>query len=442
MRPPRSSLLVVAAVAGLPFATGAAAAGPPSLGPCPMLPADNVWNTDVSGLPVHPSSNAWIASSGGAGQLIHPDWGPSGGAVAYGIPWQMVDASHQKVSVSFQYAGESDPGPYPLGPDTPIEGGSSSTGDRHALVVDSSTCTLYETYDTHYAAGSSTAGSGAIFDLRSDALRPATWTSADAAGLPILPGLVRYAEMRAGAIRHAIRFTVQRTDRSFLWPARHQAGAASDPTLPPMGARFRMKANVDISRFSADAQVILTAMKQYGLIVADNGSNWYFQGDTDPGWSSGVLDELKTIPAGDYEAVDESSLMVDANSGQARQGVAAPPPPTPTPIVFQIPPPPPTTAPAPPADTPTPAPTLLPTPAATPSAAPGDAVVAVAPSPQPATPAGRNQTPVRVTGAEVAATSPGAGLPGVAVATLAAGGLALAGGGAALARRRRRRARR
>jgi hypothetical protein len=444
MRPPRSSLAVIAAlgaaVAGLPFATGASAAGPPSLGPCPMLPADNVWNTDVSGLPVHPRSDAWIASSGGTGRLIHPDWGPSGGSVAYGIPWQMVDASHQKVNVAFTYASESDPGPYPLGNDTPIEGGAGSTGDRHALVVDSSTCRLYETYDTHYAdGGASQAGSGAVFDLGSNALRPATWTSADAAGLPILPGLVRYAEMRAGAIRHAIRFTVQRTDRSFLWPARHQAGAAFDSSLPPMGARFRMKAGADTSHFSADAQVILTAMKQYGLIVADNGSNWYFQGDTDPGWSSGVLSELKTVPAGDFEAVDESSLMVDPNSGQARQGAAAAP--TPTPIVLQVPPPPPTTPPTPaPAETPAPTPELSPSPAATPTP-PGGDVVALVPSPQPETSPGGNQASLRAAGAVVTAAASG-GLSGVAVAALAAGGLAVAGAGAGLLRRRGRRRRR
>ena len=348
---PWSALLCVLVGAAAGSSLSAAAAAPPSVGPCPTLPADNVWNTDISSLPVHPRSAAWIASSGGPSQLLHPDWGPSGGSVAYGIPWQVVDGSHQKVPVTFQYPDESDPGPYPLGPDTPIEGGASSSGDRHALVVDSSTCTLYETFDTHYAPGGSTAGSGAVFNLRSNALRPATWTSADAAGLPILPGLVRFSEVRAGAIQHAIRFTVQRTDRSFLWPARHQAGAASDPSLPPMGARFRMRSDVDISQFSADAQVILSAMKHYGLILADNGSNWYFQGDTDPGWSDGVISELKRIPAGDFEAVDESSLMVDASSGQARQPqiVLSVPPPvaTPTPVVLRPSTPPPTPVPAP-----------------------------------------------------------------------------------------------
>jgi len=348
-----------------PVGAGAAAAAGPAVGPCPLLPADNVWNTDISTLPVNPRSGAWIASSGGSGRLIHPDWGPSGGSVPYGIPWQVVDGSHQKVAVTFQYAGESDPGPYPLGPDTPIEGGSSSTGDRHALVVDSSTCTLYETWDTYYSPSGSHAGSGAIFHLGSDALRPAGWTSADAAGLPILPGLVRYTEMRSGAIRHAIRFTVSQTDTSYIWPARHQAGARADATLPPMGARFRLKRSVDISHFSADTRVILTAMQHYGLIVADNGSNWYFQGDTDAGWGNEdqVLSELKSIPAGDFEAVDESSLMISSDSGAARQpAVATTPRPTPTPLPVHTatpPPPPPTVAAA---VAPSPSPLLLQTP--------------------------------------------------------------------------------
>jgi hypothetical protein len=341
----------------------AAAAGPVIAG-CPIFPADNIWNTDISTLPVHPRSAAWLASSGGPQLHLHPDWGPSGGTVPYGIPWQVVDGSHPKVPVSFDYASESDPGPYPLGPDTPIEGGAASSGDRHALVLESDTCMLYETFDTHYAPGASHAGSGAIFNLRSDRLRPSTWTSADAAGLPILPGLVRLSEVNAGAINHAIRFTVQRTDRSFLWPARHQAGSASDPNLPPMGARFRMKAGVDISRYSAAARVILTAMKHYGLILADNGSNWYFQGDADPGWGDAVLSELKTIPAGDFEAVDESSLMVSADSAQARRPGPAPQPPPPAvaPVSHPVAPPPaaPTAAPV-----ATSAPTAVPPPPAT-----------------------------------------------------------------------------
>lgn len=293
--------------------------GGPSIGGCPVFPSDNVWNTDVSRLPVDPHSNAWIANTGGSGRLIHPDFGDSGTSVPYGIPFIVTNASHSKVNITFQYADESDPGPYPFGPDTPIEGGAGSGGDQHAIMLDSSTCTLYELYDASYSAQGSTAGSGAIWNLRSDALRPSGWTSADAAGLPILPGLLRQDEVAAGFVGHAIRMTVQTTDKSFIWPARHEAGSVNDPDYPPMGARFRLKASVDISRFSRDTQVVLTAMKHYGLIVADNGSNWFFQGAAQPGWDNTMLDELKSIPVSDFEAVDTSSLMINPNSGAARQ---------------------------------------------------------------------------------------------------------------------------
>jgi ribosomal protein L24E len=185
-------------------------------------------------------------------------------------------------------------------------------------MVDATTCTLYELFDARYSSSGSTAGSGAIWNLRSNALRPSTWTSADAAGLPILPGLLRVDEVLSGVVSHAIRFTAAQTDRSFVWPARHQAGGASDPNLPPMGARFRLKANFDISAFQPETQVILRAMQHYGLILADNGSNWYFGGASQDGWDNGVLDQLKSIPASAFDAVDESSLMIDPNSGQAR----------------------------------------------------------------------------------------------------------------------------
>jgi len=237
----------------------------------------------------------------------------------YGIPFTVVDSSHPKVSVSFQYADESDRGPYPFGSDTPIEGGQDSTGDRHAIMVENSTCTLYELYDARYSCSGSPAGSGAVWRLTSDALRPAGWTSADAAGLPILPGLLRPGEVAGGSVTHAIRFTAARTDTSYLWPARHEAGAASDPSLPPMGARFRLKANFDMSGYSAAAQVVLRAMQHYGLILADNGSNWYFQGSADNSWDINLIDELKRVPASAFEALDESSLMVSPDSGQARQ---------------------------------------------------------------------------------------------------------------------------
>jgi hypothetical protein len=294
-----------------------AAAGPTIAG-CPIFPADNVWNTDVSGLPVDSHSSAWLANSGAPSLHIHPDFGDSGISVPYGIPFIVTNDSHPKVSITFQYAAESDPGPYPFGPDTPIEGGAGSGGDQHAIMLDSSNCTLYELFDANYSAQGSTAGSGAIWDLRSDALRPSGWTSADAAGLPILPGLLRQDEVAAGFVGHAIRMTVQTTDKLFIWPARHEAGSVSDPNYAPMGARFRLKASVDISHFSHETQVVLTAMKHYGLIVADNGSNWYFQGAAQPGWDNTLLDELKSIPVSDFEAVDTSSMMIDPNSGAAR----------------------------------------------------------------------------------------------------------------------------
>ncbi|HVA09902.1 MAG TPA: hypothetical protein VNG12_24520 [Acidimicrobiales bacterium] len=305
---------------------GVASGGTPVPGApnCPMFPADNVWSTDIAGLPVDAHSAAWLTSMHSATTNLHPDFGPSGDpSNPYGMPFTVVSPSHPLVHLSFQYAAESDPGPYPFGADTPIEGGQQSTGDRHAIMVNPSTCTLYELYDAHYSSSGSTAGSGAIWNLNSDALRPSGWTSADAAGLPILPGLLRYDEVQSGVITHAIRMTAQTTDTSFVWPARHEAGASSNPNLPPMGARFRLKGDYDISGFSPQAQVVLRAMQHYGLILADNGSNWYFGGTADPAWPIALVDELKGVPASAFEAVDESSLMVNPDSGQARQGGGA-----------------------------------------------------------------------------------------------------------------------
>jgi len=317
------ALTLAAGLALLP--TGAGASSVPGAGGCPVLPSDNVWHADVSGLPVNAHSGAWMGNMNGASARLHPDFGPSGEAMPYGIPYTVVAGSHGKVRPTFDYADESDPGPYPFGPETPIEGGQQASGDRHALMVDKDACVLYELYDANWNNGQPTAGSGAVFDLRGDNLRPATWTSADAAGLPILPGLLRLDEVRAGHVDHAIRFTAQRTDRSYLWPARHQAGAASDPNLPPMGARFRLKSSFDISRYRADTQVILRAFKTYGMLLADNGSNWYFQGTAEDGWDNGLLDELKSVPASAFEAVDESSLMADPNSARVKGAPATSP---------------------------------------------------------------------------------------------------------------------
>jgi hypothetical protein len=299
-----------------------ASAGTPLPGApnCPMFPADNVWNTPVANLPVNPQSGAWLASMDAGTTNLHPDFGPSNDpSTPYGIPYTVVSPSQPQVPITFQYADESDPGPYPFSATTPIEGGQSSTGDRHAIMVNPATCTLYELDGAQYDASGSTAVSGAIWNLNSNALRPAGWTSADAAGLPILPGLVRYDEVQSGAITHAIRMTAETTDTSYIWPARHEAGASSNPDLPPMGARFRLKANYNISGYSAQAQVVLRAMQQYGLILADNGSNWYFGGTADENWPIALVNELKQVPASAFEAVDESSLMIDPSSGQARQ---------------------------------------------------------------------------------------------------------------------------
>ena len=269
-----SAALIASAVcltALTPTAAGARAPVPGSS--CRAFPADNVWNMDVSKLPVNPKNQVWKRSMHVGSTLLHPDFGPP----AYGMPYDVVPGSHPKVHVRFTYADESDPGPYPFGPDIHVEGGS----DRHAIMIDRDTCVLYELYAASWSGGNPTAGSGAIFHLTgpdANDLRPATWTSADAAGLPIFPGLVRWDEVKAGAIDHAIRFTASCTSQRFLWPARHQAGSG-DPSCPPMGARFRLKAGFREAGFSTDARVILTAMKRYGLIVADNGSDWYFQGE-------------------------------------------------------------------------------------------------------------------------------------------------------------------
>lgn len=288
------------------------------LGGCPVLPADNIWNTRIDGLPVSASSASYIGSIGGSVGM-HPDFGTVWDGAPNGIPFVIVGSGQARVPVSFDYADESDPGPYPVPADAPIEGGPSSTGDRHVLVVDSGACKLYEMYAARRNAdGSWHAGSGAVFALTSDALRPAGWTSTDAAGLPILPGLIRYDEVAAGRIAHALRFTAQVTQKAYVWPARHFASSNTSPAVPPMGTRVRLKASVDISTFSPANQVILQALKTYGMLLADNGSNWYLSGAPDPSWDDSDLAKLHQIVGSNLEVVDTSSLMVAPNSGQAR----------------------------------------------------------------------------------------------------------------------------
>jgi hypothetical protein len=297
---------------------------------CPMFPPDNIWNTDISRLPVSSHSAAWMRSMQAATTFLHPDFGPNPGGYPYGMPFSVVTNSHRLGRLSFQYASESDKGPYPFGSRTLIEGGRKAGGDRHAIMVNKDTCTLYELDGAHYSAGRPRAVSGAIWRLESNALRPAGWTSADAAGLPILPGLLDYGQVRAAvrngtAITHAIRFTAGQTRSAFIWPARHEASLSASRNLPPMGARFRLKASFRIARFCRsaktayckDAKVVLTEMRHYGLIVADNGSNWFFQGSAFPQWPDGLVSLLKLIPARAFEAVSESCLMVRRNSGQA-----------------------------------------------------------------------------------------------------------------------------
>jgi hypothetical protein len=248
---------------------------------------------------------------------LHPDFGPSYGTqpAPYGIPITIVDNTHAKVRVTFTYASESDQLRYPLGNDTKVEGGQYVSGDRHTVIVNKDTCRLYETWATSRVGSKWKAGSGATWYLTSNRLRPDTWTSADAAGLPILPGLVRYDEVLLGTIDHAIRFTTDVTDRRYLWPARHQAGSVTDPTYPPMGARFRLKASYVIDpSLRPGTKAILRAMKKYGLVLADNGSPWYFQGTADNRWPEALLDELKRIPASAFEAVDTSPLMISPDS--------------------------------------------------------------------------------------------------------------------------------
>jgi hypothetical protein len=271
-----------------------------SLGTCPVFPADNAWNRDVSSLPVDANSANYVATIGalGGNQKLHADFG---GAGAYGIPYITVPGTQPLVPVDFvAYGDESDPGPYPIPLRAPIEGGS----DRHVLAVDRDHCKLYELYAAQPQADHWQADSGAVFDLRSDALRPDTWTSADAAGLPIFAGLVRYDEVAAGHIDHALRFTVARTQRGFVHPATHEASSSTDPNLPPMGLRLRLAASFDLSGYHGEARVVLDALKRYGMIVADNGSNWFITGAADPRWDDTDLNQLKTVPGSAFEVVD------------------------------------------------------------------------------------------------------------------------------------------
>lgn len=284
-------------------------------GACSLFPADNVWHADVRPLGVHSRSADWRGTIGATTGLKADFGSGTWNGSAIGIPFVRIGAGHAPVPVTFDYADESDPGPYPIPADAPVEGGS----DRHVIVVDDSTCRLYELYDARRQSnGSWRAGSGATWDLRSNALRPAGWTSADAAGLPILPGLARFDEVASGRIEHALRFTAPVTQRAFLWPARHQAGSTNSATAPPMGAWFRLRADFDTSSLGPQARVIAEALKVHGMVLADNGSAWYISGAPDPRWDNADLRTLSRIKGSDLSAVDMSPLMIAADSAQTR----------------------------------------------------------------------------------------------------------------------------
>ena len=275
---------------------------------CEIFPPNNPWNQRVDRLPVARDS-ARLISSIGSDTTLHPDFGTVYNGAPNGIPFAVVSRHTRRAPVHFQYADESDRGPYPLPANVPIEGGRKSTGDRHVIVVDRDSCRLYELFDAHPHNGglSWTAGSGAIFNLRSNHLRPKGWTSADAAGLPIFPGLARYDEVARGLIDHALRFTARCTAPSFVYPARHEASTCHG-FYPPMGLRVRLKAGVNISHLPYQARVVAKAMKLYGLILADNGSSWYISGAPNPRWSDDQLHQLDRLSGHDFEVVNTSSL--------------------------------------------------------------------------------------------------------------------------------------
>jgi hypothetical protein len=286
------------------------------ISPCPVFPGNNVWNITVDKLPVASNSSTYVNTIGIAARL-HPDFGTVYNGAPNGIAFVTVSGTQTKYPAAFTYSSESDPGPYAIPLNAPIEGGSQSTDDRHVIAIDTDNCILYEMYSAYPQASSWQAGSGAIFNLKSNTLRPSGWTSADAAGLPIFPGLVRYEEVVAGAIHHALRFTAPQSRNTFVWPARHQASNLTGSQYPPMGVRFRLRGNFDISHFSAANQIILIALKTYGMILADNGSPWYLSGAPDSRWNDDDLHNLAQLTGGDFELVDVSSFMVNANSAQA-----------------------------------------------------------------------------------------------------------------------------
>ena len=300
----KAAALLAVAVGAL-LAPSAVASPLPGAPDCRLFPSTNVWNKRVDRLPVARNSRT-IVSSIGRDLHVHADFGSGlwdGGPI--GIPITVVGGTQPRVPVEFEYADESDRGPYPIPDKVKIEGGPNADGDRHALIVDRDNCRLYELFALYPRWR---AGSGAIWDLRSNRLRPAGWTSADAAGLPILPGLARYDEVKRGVINHALRFTVRRSRRAYVYPARHFASDSNDPSLPPMGLRLRLRANFPVASFPPQARVVLRALKRYGMIVSDNGSSWYVSGAPSPGWDNDQLHTLHRVKGSDFRVVDTRSL--------------------------------------------------------------------------------------------------------------------------------------
>jgi hypothetical protein len=270
------------------------------LGRCRIFPADNVWNRDISHEPVDPDSDRYMRGMNADREKLHPDFGSN---PAYGIPWFTVARRAPRATMQFKYDEESDPGPYPFPDDAPVEGGPDADGDRHVIAIDREECKLYEGFNCWFQDTSWACESGAVFDLGSNKLRPQGWTSADAAGLPIFPGLVRRDEVQAGEIKHALRFTVRRTQRAYVFPATHFASPHRDPNLPPLGLRVRLKRSFDLSPYSGAARVVLVALKKYGMILADNGADWFISGEANPLWEDDQLEMLKRVPASAFEVV-------------------------------------------------------------------------------------------------------------------------------------------
>jgi len=277
----------------------------PRVAGCRVFPPDSPWNQDISHAPADPASERYLRAMNGEHGHLHPDFGSDRGT---GIPWTAVGSTQARLPIDFRWPEESDPGPYPFPRDAPVEGGAEARGDRHVIVVDRHSCKLYEGHNCWLAAAGWRCDSGAVFVLGSNRLRPLGWTSADAAGLPILPGLVRREEVRAGEINHALRFTVRRTQRAYVAPATHFASDDRDPNLPPMGLRVRLKPTYDISGFTGAARVILVALQRYGMFLADNGADWFISGETSPAWDDEELAPLQKVPASAFEVVKLGSI--------------------------------------------------------------------------------------------------------------------------------------